>query len=71
MKPLINLEDPAGKTVGRRVRPKDALEYGFALQKSLHQLYGRLPIRRGVYRFHSHEEADAWMMNSLTRRTDD
>lgn len=68
MKPVINLEDPAGRTVGRRLRPKDALEYGFGMQKSLNDLFGCLPIAKGVYRFHSHEEADAWMMDRLTRR---
>ncbi len=68
MKPIINLEDPIGKTVGRRVAPADSLKYGLGLQKSLRQVYGGYPVRRGVYRFHSHEEADEWMMNLLVRK---
>lgn len=68
MEPLINLEDPVGKTVGRRAAPSDALEYGFGLQKTLNQLYGGFRIRRGVYRFRSHEEADKWMMDALVRK---
>lgn len=68
MKPIINLEDHAGKTVGRRTAPANSLAYGLGLQKSLHQLRGGIPVRRGVYRFHSFEEADQWMMNALTRK---
>lgn len=69
MKPIINLEEPIGKTVGRRTAPGDALKYGFELQKAVCQLGGGLPIRKGAYRFHSHEEADEWMVNLLARRT--
>lgn len=68
MKPIVNLDDPVGKTVGRRLAPADSLKYGLGLQKSLSQLSWRSPIRRGVYRFRSHEEADAWMMDYLVKR---
>ena len=68
MKPIIDLQDPVGKTVGRRVAPTDSLKYGLGLQKSLRQILGGYPVRRGVYRFHSHEEADEWMMNLLVRK---
>jgi hypothetical protein len=27
--------------------------------------FGGIRIPRGVYKFHSHEEADAWLMNHL------
>lgn len=66
VEPIINLDDPVGKTVGRRP-PADSLEYAFELQRTLNRL---APIRvpRGVYRFHSHEEADAWLMDHLTRK---
>ena len=68
MKPIINLDDPVGKTVGKRLVPADSLKYGLGLQKSLSQISWRSPVRRGVYRFQSHEEADAWMMNYLVKR---
>jgi len=71
VKPIINLDDPVGKTVGRRVAPADALEYAFGLQAAVNQFAaprratGKL---RGVFRFRSHEEADQWMMNHYCRK---
>jgi hypothetical protein len=29
--------------------------------------FGTLPIRKGVYRFRTHEEADEWLWQMLTR----
>jgi hypothetical protein len=70
MKPVINLEDPIGKTVGQRTAPVDAFRYGMRLQESGAEMIrtsGRFRIPKGVFRFHSHEEADAWMMKHQTR----
>jgi hypothetical protein len=67
MEPIINLDDPVGKTVGRRKAPRDALSYALGLQRALNQI-APLPIPRGVYRFRSHEEADQWLMDRLTRK---
>lgn len=67
MEPIINLDDPVGKTVGRRKAPRDALSYAWGLQRALNQI-APLPIPRGVYRFRSHEEADQWLMDRLTRK---
>lgn len=69
VEPIINLDDPIAKTVGRRVAPPDSLDYGLALQKTLNQL-GGITVPKGVYRFRSHEEADEWLMTHLasTRR---
>lgn len=70
MKPVINLEEKIGKTVGWRTPPdplkiqpgevSDAEAWGRAFP-------GLRGVRPGVYRFHSHEEADAWLMKALTR----
>jgi hypothetical protein len=71
MKPAINYEEKIGKTVGRRTAPTDAFAYGMALQETGVQLAKafRLPrLPKGVFRFHSHEEADAWWMKHLTRK---
>jgi hypothetical protein len=67
VKPIVNIDDPVAKTVGRRTAPADSLDYAFGLQRTLNQL---APIRvpRGVYRFNSHEEADQWLMDHLTRK---
>lgn len=59
----INLQDPVGRVVGKR-RLRDAFGYGMKLQKagaSLSRAFGCAPIPKGVFRFRSFEEADAWM----------
>jgi hypothetical protein len=69
MHPVVNIDEKIGKTVGRR-RIKDSLEYGFGLQKSLARIREEAPLRRfpkGVFKFRSFEEADAWMMSYLTK----
>lgn len=68
MHPVVNIEEDIGKTVGRR-RIKDSLEYGFGLQESLIRIREDAPMPRfpkGVFKFHSFEEADAWTMRHLT-----
>jgi hypothetical protein len=70
MKPIINLEERIGKMVGRRSAPADSFEYGMQLQRTggeLSRTLGVSRIPKGVFRFHSHEEADAWMMKHLTK----
>ena len=67
MDPLIKSEEFIGKTVGRRRTPPDSLSYASALQQTMGAMaFPR--IKRGVYRFHSHEEADQWLMDRLTRK---
>jgi hypothetical protein len=67
VEPIYNLDDPVGKTVGRRKAPADSLCYALGLQKTLNRM-APLRVPRGVFRFRSHEEADAWLMDHLTRR---
>lgn len=65
---IINLEETIGKTVGRRRPPVDALAAGFAMQATLNGFLkssGHRLAPRGVFRFQSHEEADAWMMKMM------
>lgn len=69
MKPAINLEENIGKVVGTRTLPRDMFRYGMDLQNTGAQLskrFGGLKHPRGVFKFRSHEEADAWMMKYLT-----
>ena len=68
MEPIINLDDPIGKTVGRR-KPNPL--HVFASEKlsniAWHKAgFGGLP--RGVYRFKTYEEADEWLMRNLVSR---
>ena len=71
MEPIVNLEETPGKVVGRRRPPADGLalaeaqraENAIAWQRAV----GGLRIPRGVYRFRTHEEADAWLWQKLTQ----
>lgn len=55
--PLINLEEHPDKTVGRRA-PKPA-DYD-RLVDAAEAIMPRLPFPKGVYKFRTHEEANAW-----------
>jgi phosphopantetheine adenylyltransferase len=71
-KGVINIQDPIGKTVGRRRVVADSGTYGMALQALVNEVrrsqgFGAI-CPRGVYRFRSHEEADAWMMKAIVDR---
>lgn len=69
-KPFVNLEETPGKIVGRRRVLEDPAAYGMKLQKAGRQFQSAFEIRfipKGVYRFHSHEEADEWLMTMMAR----
>lgn len=55
MKPIVNLEETPGKVVGR-VRP---IRYD-SLVDMAEGIMSRLPYPKGVYRFRTFEEANAW-----------
>jgi hypothetical protein len=62
---VINLEETIGKQVGRRKPPADPLRAASDMNQlatSLMNAAGHKLPRRGVFRFHTHEEADQWMM---------
>ncbi len=67
MEPIFNLDDLVGKTVGRRFVPRDSLSYALGLQRMLIDM-APLRVPRGVFRFKTYEEADAWLMDHLTRK---
>lgn len=66
------LQDPAAKILGRR-RIHDPFRYGMKLQETGRELWQTFGIRvpRGVYRFRSHEEADAWLIDRMIAATRD
>jgi hypothetical protein len=71
MKPILNTEEKIGKTVGRRVAPRDAFRFGMGMQKAaieLERAMRRSLCPKGVFRFRTHEEADKWMVTMLARR---
>lgn len=64
-RPVINVEEFIGKTVGRRVPPRDPLRISDSNKANAIAWKKAFPYRgapRGVYRFNTHEEANAWMM---------
>lgn len=71
MKPFVNLEETPGKIVGRRHLPADGLALSAAQRsedaRAWKRAFKTLPIPKGVYRFRTHEEADAWLWQMLTR----
>ena len=69
MKPVINLEEKIGKTVGRRTAPNPLRiqPNEIAEAEAWRRALGGIRVPRGVFKFHSHEEADAWLMKYLTQ----
>lgn len=68
--PIINVEEKIDRIVGRRIKTPDGLStttsnksQSVAWQKAM----GGLRIPRGVYRFKTHEEADQWLWQMITR----
>jgi hypothetical protein len=66
----INLQDPIGKWVERRRHSITTLnvawdnkEYARGWTKAMSRPLGK----KGVFRFHSHEEADQWFTEMMTR----
>ena len=57
--------------MGRRHVPADGLVLNDAQRsadaRAWKNAFGTLPIRKGVYRFRTHEEADEWLWQMLTR----
>jgi hypothetical protein len=69
MDSVVNVEETIGKTVGNR-RPPSGLNTQFTPDdaRAWRKAFNTPFIPRGVYRFASHEEADAWLMRMLTRK---
>jgi hypothetical protein len=66
----INFDERLGKVVGRRLEAPSGLSLKASNQHSSQawrQALGGLPIPKGVFRFHTHEEADEWLWKMITR----
>ncbi len=72
MKTVTDLEEFKGKVAGHRRLPGNALalEHSRSSEdaRAWKRTLGLLPIPKGVYRFRTHEEADEWLWEMLTRR---
>ena len=65
---FANVEEQIDRVVGRRARMTTDLATAMKFQRTalaLHRAFGHRWKARGVYRFKTHEEADAWMMKML------
>ncbi len=71
MRMPVNMEENIGKTVGRRTELSDPFAYAMGLQRTASTLrrlaVGRGLCPKGVFKFKTHEEADAWMWTMLAR----
>lgn len=70
MKPIINLDETPQKIVGGRTGPIDPLSLESSRKEHMiawRKAFGGLRLPKGVFRFSSHEEADEWMWNQITR----
>jgi hypothetical protein len=72
MKIGLEQQEFAPKIVGHRRPPRDTLALSPADRRedarAWKRALGELPIPKGVYRFRTHEEADRWLWQMLTRR---
>ena len=70
--PFINAEEKIDRFVGRRTETPNSFQTAMKLQETAVQLHKTFQHRwapKGVYRFKTHEEADAWMTKMLARST--
>lgn len=71
-RPPINVEERIDRVVGRRTRTPDALSLGSDRKVDAiawRRAFGGIRVTRGVYRFHTHEEADDWLWRMIARPT--
>lgn len=67
---MINVEERIDRVVGRRRKAQDPLAIGSSLRadaEAWRNAFGGVRVRRGVYRFRSHEEADEWLWRTIAR----
>ena len=64
MDPIVNLEETPGKFVGK-IKRRTSAEAVALLVGRFHAMGLKLPYPRGVYRFKTHEEANAWEWNHM------
>ena len=69
MQPVVNIDDPVGKVVGKRANltQQTYIDYAMSLQNSLRGFPQR-KFPRGVFRFKTHEDADQWLMDHLIQK---
>lgn len=65
--PMGTFDENVGKTVSRRAGTGDPIEDAAILLETIAALRGPGLCPRGVYRFHTFEEADQWALKMSAR----
>ena len=68
--PFINVEERIDRFVGRRRKTPDALSTATSNKAQAiawRKAFGGIRVPRGVHRFKTHEEADAWLWRMISR----
>ncbi|MBA3887733.1 MAG: hypothetical protein H0X67_18690 [Acidobacteria bacterium] len=71
-RPFVNSEEPIERVVGRRTKTSDPLSVSSSRRADAiawREAFGGIRIRRGVYRFRTHEDADEWLWKAIARPT--
>lgn len=71
-RPVVNVEERVDRVVGRRQAPADPLDVSSSRRADAirwREVFGGIRVRRGVYRFRTHAEADEWLWKAMARPT--
>ncbi len=71
-RPFVNIEEPIERVVGRRTKTSDPLSISSSRRADAiawREAFGGIRVRRGVYRFRTHEDADEWLWKTIARPT--
>jgi hypothetical protein len=69
---FVNVEERIERVVGRRTKTADPLSLASNSRSDAiawRAALGGIRVKRGVYRFHTHEEADEWLWRTIARPT--
>lgn len=69
---VINIEETIGRTVGRRKPPDHLCSKTHSIERSRgwHKALPSGYPPRGVFRFHTHEEANIWKLKNMKVKKD-
>ncbi|MGI8965116.1 MAG: hypothetical protein ACR2H1_03395 [Limisphaerales bacterium] len=68
--PFINVEEKIDRFVGKRTQSPDGLLVAHSKKADAinwKKAFGGPGVPKGIYRFHTHEEADQWLCKMLAR----
>ena len=71
-KPFINSEEKIDRQVGKRTKAPEGLSSATSRKTdsvAWQRSFGGMRVPRGVYRFKTHEEADLWLWQMISRPT--